>query len=179
MATSGFGNNTMQNRRLADELRLLVSRHGFDAVNLELQTLETKQPEQEPNRGTRKKARRRNGRVKAPEYVQKMDVGADKRPAVSALAERFEAKSFLPTCGDIRNFCAIYGIDEPASKSRAAAIPRLFKCLAAMATKDLEDLLADNAFSGPTQLAPLAEAIRQHGRARRNLAPKTTQMPAV
>lgn len=169
----------MKNRRLADELRLLVSRHGLEAVNLELRALETDQPTRKPNRSTQAKTRRRNGRVKAPEYVQKMDIDADKRPAVSALAERFEAKSFLPTCGDIRNFCAIYGIDEPASKSRAAAIPRLFKYLAAMATKDVKDLLAHNAFSGPTQLAPIAEAIRRHGRARRNLAPKTTEMPAV
>ena len=169
----------MKNRRLADELQLLVSRHGLEAVNLELRALETDQPTRKPNRGAQAKTRRRNRRVKAPEYVQKMDIDADKRPAVSALAERFEAKSFLPTCGDIRNFCAIYDIDEPASQSRAAAIPRLFKCLAAMATKDVKDLLAHNAFSGPTQLGPLAEAIRQHGRARRNLAPKTTQMPAV
>ena len=161
----------MKSRRLADELRLLVSRHGFETVNLELQTLETKQPTREPNHRTQAKAGRRNGRVKAPEYVRKMDIDVDKRPAVSALAERFEAKAFLPTCADIRNFCAIYGIDEPASKSRAAAIPRLFKCLAAMATKDVNDLVADNAFSGPTQLAPLAEAIRQHGRAGRNLGP--------
>ena len=178
LATSDFGNKTMKNRPLADELRLLVSRHGFEAVNLELQTLE-KQSTREPNRGTQTKTRRRNGRVKAPEYVQKMDIGPDKRAALSGLAERFEAKSFLPTCADIRNFCAIYGIDEPASKSRAAAIPRLFKCLAAMATEDVNDLLAHNAFSGPTQLAPIAEAIRQHGRARRNLGPKGNQMPAV
>lgn len=168
----------MKSESLADELGLLVSRHGFEAVNLELRTLETKQPTAKLDRGTQAKAGRRNGRVKAPEYVQKMVIDADKRAAVSALAERFEAKSFLPSCADISNFCAIYGIDEPASKSRAAAIPRLFKCLAAMDAKDLKNLLADNAFSGPTELAPLSEAIRQHGRAARGLGPKNIHAPA-
>ena len=82
-----------------------------------------------------------------------------------ALAERFEAKSFLPRCADIRNFCRIHGIDERASKSRAAAIPRLFKYLATMDPKNLQRLLDESAFSGPSQLGPLAEAIREHGRA--------------
>lgn len=100
-----------------------------------------------------------------------MDVEADKRPAVLALAERFETKRFLPTCADISNFCTIYGIDPPASKSRAAAIPRLFKYFAAMDTKDVERLSADKAYSGPSELGPLAEAIRWHGRAVRNLGP--------
>lgn len=167
----------MKSESLADELGLLVSRHGFEAVNLELRTLEAKRPTAKLNLGT-PKAGRRNGRVKAPEYVQKMVIDADKRAAVSALAERFEAKSFLPRCADISNFCAIYGIDEPASRSRAAAIPRLFKCLAAMDARDLKNLLADNAFSGPTELAPLSEAIRQHGRAARGLGPKNIHAPA-
>lgn len=172
----------MKNRRLADELKLLVDRHGLKAVNLELQMLATDQKRvasaREPNRRAPTKARRRNGRINAPEYVAKMDIDLDKRPAVFALAERFEAKSFLPRCADISNFCNIYGIDEPTSKSRAAAIPRLFKYLATLDTKDVERLLADKAYSGPSQLGPLADAIRQHGRASRNLDARDAHVPA-
>ena len=164
----------MKSKPLADALRLLVVRHGFEAVSLELRMLDTgQQRPHELERGTQAKAKRRNGRATAPEYVQKMDIDADRLSAVLALAERFEAKSFLPRCADISNFCAIYGIDEPSSKSRAAAIPRLFKYLATMDARDVEALVADNAFSGPSQLGPLAEAIRQHGRAERNLGAKS------
>ena len=169
----------MKNKRLADELRRLVGRHGFEAVDLELRLLETKQqPTRNVGRGAQTVRKRRNGRLKAPEYVEKMDIDAERRPAVSALAERFEAKSFLPRCADISNFCAIYDIDEPASKSRAAAIPRLFKHLATMDTKEIKDLLADSAFAGPSQLAPLAEAIRRHGRGARSTRTKDARLPA-
>ena len=137
-------------------------------------------PAQKLRRSTQAKARRRNGRViTAPEYVQKMNVDADRRPAMRELADRFEAKSFLPMCADISNFCTIYGIDEPASKSRAAAIPRLFKYLATMNVRDIKDLVANNAFSGPSRLGPLAEAIRRRGRAERNLDAKGRDMPAA
>lgn len=159
----------MKSKPLADELRLLVSRHGFKAVNSELRMLKTEQPpNRQPHGGTQGKARQRNGRANATEYVQKLSVVADKRPAVLALAARFDAKRFLPTCADISNFCNIYGIDPPASKSRAAAIPRLFKHFATMDTRDVERLAADKAYSGPSQLGPLADAIRRHGRAARN-----------
>ena len=164
---------------LAEELGLLVGRHGFKAVKLELRRLETEQqPVRKPDRNTQAKVRRRNGRIKATEYVEKMDIDNGRRQAVLTLAERFEAKSFLPRCADISNFCTIYGIDEPASKSRAAAIPRLFKHLATMDAKDVEALVTNNAFSGPFQLGPIAEAIRRYGRAGRNMGIKGGNMPA-
>ena len=168
----------MKTRSLADELRLLVSRHGFKAVNLELQMLKAERgPTGQPGHGIQARARR-NGRVNATEYVRKLDVDADKRPAVLALAERFDAKRFLPRCADIANFCAIYDIDLPASKSRAAAIPRLFRFFAAMDAKDAERLAASNAYSGPSELGPLADAIRQHGRAARNRGAESARQPA-
>ena len=158
----------MKARPLADELRRLVGRHGFKAVNLELRTLKAEQgAAEQPGRGPRARAKR-NGRANAVEYVRKLDVDADKRPAVSALAERFDAKRFLATGADISNFCAIYDINPPASKSRAAAIPRLFKFFAAMDAKDVKRLAANKTYSGPSELGPLAEAIRRHGRAARN-----------
>lgn len=105
----------MKARPLADELRRLVGRHGFKAVNLELRTLKAEQgPTGQQGRGVQAKAGR-NVRVNATEYVRKLDVDADKRPAVLALAKQFDAKRFLPTCAEIRNFCAIYDIDPPAS----------------------------------------------------------------
>lgn len=169
----------MKNRSLADELRLLVSRYGFKTVNGELRMLKAEKGHiPQPERGKQAKTRQPNGRANATEYVRRLDMDADKRPAVLALAARFEAKRFLPTCADISNFCTIYDIDPPASKSRAAAIPRLFKYFATMDTKDVERLAVDKAYSGPSNLGPLADAIHRHGRASRSRGAGTTHTPA-
>ena len=167
---------------VTDELRRLVSRYGIDKVDIELQRLVARQPttltrsKPRPNGDVSRKARQPRTRVKAPEYVAKMDIDGDRMATLLALAERFETKSFLPRCADIRNFCHIHGIDEPASKSRAGAIPRLFKYVATMDANDIQRLLDERAFSGPTKVGPLADAIRAHGRAARspNAAPSAS-----
>ncbi|MYC08115.1 MAG: hypothetical protein F4X57_13240 [Chloroflexi bacterium] len=104
----------------------------------------------------------------AAEYADKMELRPDKQDAITALAERFERKDFLPTFGDIRNFCDIYGIDVPASKTRASAIPRVFKFLAnEMEADEVQRILDYDLFSGPSRLGPIADAIRRNGRASR------------
>ena len=84
---------------------------------------------------------------------------------VVELAGRFQDKSFLPTFGDIANFCHFYQIDKPASKSRASAIPRVFKFIASMEADDVRIILDQGMFSGPSRLGPIADAIRRNGRA--------------
>ena len=70
----------------------------------------------------------------------------------------------MPTFGDIRNFCQVYGIDEPASKSRASAIPRVFKFMATMSDEEVQGILDGGMFSGPSRVGPIADAIRANGR---------------
>ncbi len=65
----------------------------------------------------------------------------------------------MPTFGDIAHFCQAYDIDEPVSKSRASAIPRVFRAIAAMDAEDTQMLLDYGAFSGPSRLGPIADAI--------------------
>ena len=110
--------------------------------------------------------RPRRSKVTAPEHVAKMDLPPETAQPVVELAARFERKTFLPTFGDIRHFCHTYGIDEPASKSRASAIPRVFKAIAAMEAEDIQRMLDDGMFSGPSRLAPIADAIRRSSKAR-------------
>ena len=95
----------------------------------------------------------------ALERVERMDLPKETADSVVELARRFDTKSFMPTFGDIAQFCQIYDIDEPASKSRASAIPRVFRAIAAMDTEDIQMLLDYGAFSGPSRLGPIADAI--------------------
>ena len=103
-----------------------------------------------------------------------MELASDKQATVCALAERFERKDFLPTFGDIRNFCEVYSIDVPASKTRASAITRVFKFLAnEMEADEVQRILDYELFSGPSRLGPIADAIRRNGRASRAFEPYT------
>ena len=152
----------------------MVQQHGYELVHNELHQLIVAKPVAVADfdaltpASKTSNGQKSTGKPKAtaPQYVSKMDLSIDKEPLVTEIAERFQEKSFLPTIGDIGNFCQIYGIDLPASRTRANAIPRLFKFIAAMEAADISRLLNDGAFSGPSRLGPIADAIRRNGRSR-------------
>ena len=169
----------MTQTRLEHTLRSMVRQYGFEQVDQCLQEIGL--PEHQPidsKRNTRpsdgggaSEVGNKRAKVTAPEHVAKMELPLEKEPAIVALANRFQDKSFLPTFGDIANFCQIYGIDEPASKSRASAIPRVFKFIASMETNEIQRILDDGMFSGPSRLGPIADAIRRSGRAKATANP--------
>ena len=163
----------MKDADLKIQLRSLVDRYGIEQIEHTLKAIATSRRRSAARKRGSNDAAQRNGqrrrtRTTAPEYVAKMDLSTERRTAALALAERFEEKSFLPTCADIRDFCGAYDIEAPASRSRASAIARIFKFVATMDVDELQRLLDENAFSGPSRLGPIAEAIRQNGRAVRS-----------
>ena len=115
----------------------------------------------------KKKTRKRAPKLNAAEYAAKMELPPDKQAAVVALAERFDRRKFMHSFGDIENFCQIHHIDVPKSRSRTSAIPRIFKFLAGMEMADIQRMLDYEMFSGPAEVAPIADAIRRNGRASR------------
>ena len=104
-------------------------------------------------------------KISATEYVAKLELPLGKKPVVVELAKRFECKAFLPTFGDIANFCQIHGLKTPLSKSRSSAIPRIFKFIATMDSSRTRAILDEEMYSGPSKLGPIADAIRNNGRA--------------
>ena len=166
----------MTNRKLETTLRPIVQEYGLGSVLKTLGKIASDDTQSAPPLAVNgaeksaqpKKARRRRSKPNAVEHAAKMELPTDRREVVIALAERFERKDFLPTFGDIRNFCDVYGIDVPASKTRASAIPRVFKFLAnEMEADEVQRILHDGMFSGPSRLGPIADAIRRNGRASR------------
>ena len=157
----------MTGDRLAASLRELVREHGLEQVSRSLDKIggldgpardaapSTGRPAQRAavKRGKQKRA------TTALERVQKMDLPSETADSVVELARRFDEKSFMPTFGDIAHFCQVYNIDEPSSKSRASAIPRVFRAIAVMDAEDIQMLLDYGAFSGPSRLGPIADAI--------------------
>ena len=167
----------MPTPKLETTLRPIVQEHGLGSVLEVLSKIasenETQSTPQHAVNGADKstqpkKPRKRNPKPNAVEYTAKMELPPDKQDTITALAERFERKDFLPTFGDIRNFCDMHGIDAPASRTRASAIPRVFKFLAnEMETDEVQRILDYDLFSGPSRLGPIADAIRRNGRASR------------
>lgn len=157
----------MTGDRLAASLLELVREHGLEQVSRSLHEIgeihgpaqdaapSTSRPAQGAavRRGTHKRT------ITALERVKKMDLPRETADSVAELARRFDEKSFMPTFGDIAHFCQVYDVDEPASKSRASAIPRVFRAIAAMDAQDIQMLLDYGAFSGPSRLGPIADAI--------------------
>ena len=164
----------MANAALRLELRSMIDQYGIDQVTQVFQEVRgsCSQPKvANASRSPRKQEavtrKKPQTKVSVPEYVAKMEVHASKRAAITELAKRFQDGAFLPTFADVGDFCAVHGIEEPKSKSRASAVPRVFKFLAAMNTEDVMRIVDDKLYSGPTQLGPIAEAIRRNGRAAR------------
>lgn len=164
----------MARRDLRAALRSMVEQYGFKTVSRVLHEMEAR--DAGPNSGGKAKApaRRQRKRIKrrlsAVDFVQSMEVPAERAAVVRRAAEEFERRAFLPTLHDLRSFCEAYGIEEPRSRSRASGIPRIFKFLVTMAVADVERMLDDRVFSGPVELGPIADAIRDKAKEYREAA---------
>lgn len=161
----------MIDNRLGTALRSLVRRYGIRQVDRSLREIRRSESRGEERSNqpvsadSETRARRSTKTRSATEYVAKLDCGSELGPAMSELARRFQEKEFLPTLGDIRNFCKTYGVEQLASNSRAGSIPRVFKFLATMDRDEIQRIVDDRLFSGPARLGPIADAIRANGRA--------------
>lgn len=164
----------MHQSDLDDTLRSIIHQYGLEQVIRSLRQLEMSGTQSEDSKRilrqssdtTPSNSNSKRARVTAPDRVAKMGLPPEKEQAVIELARMFQDKSFLPTFPDIANFCQIYGIDEPASRSRDSAIPRVFNFIAEMEPADIQRILDEGMFSGPSRLGPIADAIRGHNRAR-------------
>lgn len=158
-------------------LASMVEQYGFKTVSRILHEMEARAPG--PNAGGKAKAQtrrqRKNGRrtkqrLSAVDFVESMEVPSAREAVVRRAAEEFERRAFLPTLNDVRSFCEAYGIEEPRSRSRASGISRIFKFLVTMDVADVQRMLDDRVFSGPAELGPIADAIRDKAKEYREAA---------
>ena len=149
-------------------LRALIRDYGIDQVRqhldelvLEGAVLGGRSPRVSTSRGSASKSRPRPNAI---EYVAKMNLPDEKGTSMTELAARFEAKSFLPSLYDIATFCSLHGVPEPASRSRASAMPRVFQRIAMMDAKAIQRMVDHHAFPAPSRVGPIADAIRNYRR---------------
>ena len=149
----------MPTSKLKPALRVLVQEHGLPKVLKSLGEIAEIR-----RKGITNRINKRKPRLTAPEYVGKMNLPTEKLAGVTELANRFQEKEFLPNFSAVVEFCRTYSIKVPASKSRVSAIPRVFKFIANMERGEVERLLENGMFAGPSRLGPIADAIRNFSR---------------
>lgn len=160
--------------RLSESLQSLVSEYGYRKVSRSLDEIQSSKRTgsgRSTARGSSERpaasaSKRPRARLTASQHVDKLELPTGKSAPIVELARRFDEKAFLPSFGDIAHFCASYGINEPSSRSRASAIPRVFRTLAEMEIEEIQRIMDNGLFSGPARLGPIADAIRGRSRMR-------------
>lgn len=108
-------------------------------------------------------------RPTAIELVERHDISdAARKDQIRALAAKFDAKGFLPSASDVRDFLGMRGHDPGRIKHRGESFRQVLPVLLDMANDEIEDLRTSAVHSGPTQLGPLSEAIKAVGASRRS-----------
>lgn len=153
-------------KELEGELRSMVQQYGYSRVARVLEGMEQTEGDvrhclSKSDDSTKSKPISPSTRRSASAYAAKLELPPETRSMIIELASRFEAKTFVPTIGDVRNFFRFYGMDGGQFKSRTAAMGRIFKVLASMDGKEIKRILDDQLFSGPARLEPIADAIRR------------------
>lgn len=103
----------------------------------------------------------------AVELVLNTDVPESRRQVLMELAKRFDDKTFLPRAADIRNFLEMRGQSPGAVKQRTDAFRPLLRVMLRLPDEKLIRLAQERIYSGPSQLGPIADAIRDAGPSRR------------
>ncbi|MGJ5083887.1 hypothetical protein [Bradyrhizobium sp. HKCCYLS3013] len=157
---------------LAPLMEVVVRSWGWKAVIEELQRIYVSDFEVASNELQELKPRRADTRKpkNAVQQVNDIEVAGERKSILLAIAAKFEERAFLPSLSSIREFLAMRGLVGFSFRDRSTGFRLLLDVLKEAPLDDLRDLLGSAAFSGPSRLAPLAEAIRAAGRARRDEA---------
>ena len=153
---------------LDDFLQVLVERFGLSAVRNKLDVMsDSSLPKTHSKNGRRSLAKPKK-KVTATEFVLSLkDLDSSKRNNLMELAKSFQDKRFMPGISDIRIFFEGNQGMLATIKSREKAMKKVFCALANLPDDRLKHIIDSEAFSGPSRLGPLSDAIADAGERRR------------
>lgn len=146
---------------LSNMLALLVDEFGSEKVIRELKRLTHADGDTGP--GPRSKQKKVSDK-KLASQVGTLFSGEplERREKLFELAQRYDARTFLRTIGDVRAFLDLRGRSEESVSEKASAGKKVLAVLAGMPDAELDRLLKSD-FGGPARLGPLSSAIRASG----------------
>lgn len=155
-------------------LQSLVEEFGVQQVRERLNKLSNASAEQEAddrstkeNSSTRpvEKRPRVSGMVAMAEALPD---DSEKTKLIRDLASRFDNKTFLPSMGDVKHFAEMRG-GSVRAKQRSDSARSLLLLLSSMNIENLQKIVTAESHSGPSQLGPLADAIKDRAATTRSI----------
>ena len=157
-----------KNNLLDRLLKVLIDEWGYSSVRERLEAVnisnEAQSGEVEPSK--QRRPRKKTQKPTASSLASKISIPSEQKRLIQILAERYDAKLFLPTVGDIRYFFEMHGEVPPSSKQRGDKFRKILKLLSTLQENTLRKIIEDDAHSGPAQLGPLSDAMRNAGKQR-------------
>lgn len=159
----------MQRDTLRKLLSTLIEDCGYDAVRKSVEALSPEAASARASEGAIDKRRGRpRAKLTAVAVVDSLGIpDAEKKETLMVLANKYDAKEFMPNINHIRAFVEREGVDVSCIKSRQQAIPTVFKNLGSWETRKLQELEARGAYGRPKSLSVIAGAIESVGRQNR------------
>lgn len=151
-------------RILDDLLRVLVRRWGYHYVFSRLGALKGSDTSPgESGAGSDNGSKRR--RLTPSDYIERIDVSSPKKNVLLQLARKFENREFLPTLGHIKDFLGTRNVHMDSLRGRSDAFVKIAEILVGLPEDNLQTMLNDENYSGPSRLGPLSDAIKARGAA--------------
>jgi len=157
----------VRQQQLQETLAGLVDRFGYDNVRQTLTALRASESAAAKRADTAPATPRKN-KSDAVRVARSLAIAdAEKRDILFALAEKYEAKEFMPNVNHVRDFLNDGERDVSRIKSRSQVTGTVFKRLGGLETGKLREMLERGLYGPPKRLAPYARAIegfRRHNR---------------
>lgn len=165
---------TNSDHLLSDMIQVLVNAYGRDAVRQAVETTgdEMRGGRTQPGRvGVSQSSlapdqRKRAPKITALELAKRVNVPISRRNHVEEIAKRFDQRAFLPTSADAREFLILAGKKPKAIKDRSDAFKQVLTVLLQVPTERLAGIVGSSAYSGPSELSAISDAIGQISRSR-------------
>ncbi len=160
---------TVRQTSMQKTLAALVADYGYDSVR---RGVEKMRPLKKPASKTlaapknrREKPRARKNAVAVVGSLKLND--EEQKRMLTVLAEKYDAKTFIPYVASARAFLEREGADISRVKSRQQVTVAIFKRLAGWETERLREMDDGGWYAPHEGLAPIAEAIENFARQRR------------
>lgn len=159
---------------LSDMVQLLVNAYGRDAVRHAVENTVNEMRDDRTQSGRvgmsrsslALEQRKRTPKATALEIAKKINVPNSRRDQVEEIAKRFDQRAFLPTSADAREFLILAGKKPKAIKDRSDAFKQVLTVLLQVPTERLAGIVGSSAFSGPSDLSDISDAIGQINKSR-------------
>ena len=163
----------MKPTQLEETLSSLVAVYGHRKVQNKLDSLKPCRDASATHRQHRETAKRAADKPKprrdAVAVAESLDLSdPEKKAIILDMAQRYEAKKFMPNVNHVRAFLESLGEDVSRVKSRQQVTASVFKKLAELETPVLLDMQNRGLYGPPMTLGPIADAIGRFGQSRRS-----------